>query len=169
MIIEEKLDYFTDMILHEAEAAKRRAARKETARVEALVSSALEEARVRIGERVRVKVLELKKIRFKQIAAVTSEERKILWERQLKLAEILFKEAEERLALFAVSDAYEEYKKDVVAFAEQAGFDVSTINTDNANGGFVIYNKTRTKQADFTFASRMARKMAMFIPEYDDA
>jgi V/A-type H+-transporting ATPase subunit E len=182
MNVEQKLDYFTEVIMGEAAAAKRRAAHEKNARIEASVAAALEEAEARIKERVRARMHEIKKTRYKQIAAATASERISLYQKRQQFVIGLFEEIKERLKTFVASDEYKAYLQNAIHQAAQSkeftivqltrrdmemgvalsdGVTVEMVDTDFI-GGFILLNESRTKRIDFSFKTRMVRKMEGF-------
>ncbi|MCL2605223.1 MAG: hypothetical protein FWD90_12150 [Defluviitaleaceae bacterium] len=185
MNVEQKLDYFTAAILDEAEAVKRKASRDRSAYIEAAVSLALGEAETRINERVRERIHEIKKTRYKRIAAATADERMKLEEKRKSLMEGLHAETEERLRVFAASGAYEGYIKEAMHSASRRkgfavmqlmrrdmgiiapqGFTAEASDVDFI-GGLIMYNAKRTKRLDLSFKTLAAKKMDSFHEDID--
>jgi vacuolar-type H+-ATPase subunit E/Vma4 len=169
MSIERKLDYFTETIMAEASSARQRAGRERIARQQAALSLALEEAETRIKERVRTRVHELKKERYKTIADATAKERRDYWEKRQGLVRELFASVEERLRAFAASEVYDDYLKEAEEQAKQAGaFPVFEAAKGESLGGYILYDEKHRKRVDCSFASRMAKAMASFALDYED-
>ncbi|MCL2240549.1 MAG: hypothetical protein FWC07_11435 [Defluviitaleaceae bacterium] len=180
MNIEEKLDYFAEVMMGEAAAARKRATEKKSAHIARAVAAALEEAEARIAEGVRAKTLEAKKLRFKQIAAATATLRYDFNIKRLQLEKELLGEAGEKLRAFVTSGAYKGYLEEAIRNAARlGGFSIVQLARRDVEmdlslpegmtvepldrdfiGGFILFNEARTLRGDFSFQARLAKAVA---------
>jgi vacuolar-type H+-ATPase subunit E/Vma4 len=186
MNIEQKLDYFTEIIMGQAAAAKRRVSREKSERSEATVKAVLEEAEARINERVRNAAHEAKKTRYKAIAAATACERESFYQKRQLCIKELFAEVEERLRAFVTSDEYKGFLNEAIHKATQlGGFSIVQLTRRDTDlglalsplltiepcdrdflGGFILYDQPRTLRADYSFLSRLQKAMLHFGQEH---
>ncbi|MCL2190141.1 MAG: hypothetical protein FWC16_15045 [Defluviitaleaceae bacterium] len=163
MGIEQKLDYFAEVMMQEAADAKQRTLQEKNARRIRGLSLALEETRETLHAHALAQTREIKKESYKQIAKALAEARQTLWVRRQTLTRALFDEAAEKIRAFALSGGYDDYLETAIHDVKAASGLTEVMREADSVGGFVLYDKAQTQRIDFTFQTRLNDAMVAFM------